>query len=102
MKRQLTVLLLLAATPAFAQRFEIAPFAGYTSAGGIDQKARGIEDLKIEGGFTWGGAATFFISDHLGGEVLFARQESALGLSTADGSAELFDLNLSQLQGSFV
>lgn len=98
-------LLTLAAAPATGQAqqgFEITPFAGYTTAGGIDDESPEIQDLELEGGFAWGGAATWFFSERMGAEVLYARQDSALGLATSAGSAELFDVDISQLLGSFV
>ena len=96
-----TVVLLLAA-PAFAQQNEVALLAGYTTAGGIDMKARGIETLEIAGSFTWGLAATHFFSRHLGAEVSWTRQDGSMRLATADGSADLFDVDMRLLHGSVV
>jgi opacity protein-like surface antigen len=102
MMRVLPLVLLLAASPAFAQRTEVALLGGYTTSGDIDKKARGIQELKIDGSFTWGLEAGHFFSDHLGVEVSWARQESELTLGTRAGSAELFDVRVELLQGSFV
>lgn len=102
MKRLLTLLVLLVAPPAFSQGFEAALVGGYTTAGGIQQKAVGIEELELEGSFTWGASLAYFFSPRLGVEASWSRQDSALTLATADGSAELFDVDLSQLQGSVV
>jgi len=96
------LLLLLGASPAWAQRTEVAFLSGYTSSGNIDQKAVGIQELQIEGGFTWGLEASRFFSPHLGVEFLWARQGSELTIGTGSGSAELFEMNVSQLQGNFV
>ena len=94
-------LLLAAASPAFAQT-EVALMAGYTTSGDIDMKAVGIQELKIDGSFTWGVTAGHFFSNHLGAEVSWSRQQSGLVIGTRDGSAELFDVTLGLLQGSFV
>ena len=75
---------------------------GYTTAGDIEMKAVGIEDLEVAGSFTWGFQAGRFFSDHMGFEVSWSRQESAIALGTAAGSADLFDMSLSLLHGSFV
>jgi hypothetical protein len=53
-KRSLPLLVLLSASPAFAQRFDVALVAGYTTPAGIEQKAAGISDLELAGSFTWG------------------------------------------------
>ena len=102
MKRLLTVLLVLSASPAFAQGFEVAGLAGYTTSGGITPRALGITDLGLVGSFTWGGSAGFFLSPRLGFEASWARQESALEIGTEAGRAEMFDVHVDQLQGSLV
>lgn len=102
MKALLSLVLLIGASPAFAQRAEVAILGGYTTSGDIDMKAAGIEELKAGGGFTWGVAAGWFFSDHLGFEASWVRQESAVTIGTGAGSADLFDMTLSQLHGSVV
>jgi len=101
-KRLLVVLMLLPPASALAQRNEVSLLAGYTTGGNIDMKAAGIEDLEIAGSFTWGLAATHFFSRHLGAEVSWTRQDSALALQTRDAEADLFDVDLSLLHGSVV
>ncbi len=102
MKRLLTLLVFLAASPAFSQGFEITLVAGYTTPGGIEQKALGIQDLELAGSFTWGASAGYFFSPRIGVEASWARQGSELEIGTAQGRAELFDVRIDQLQGSFV
>jgi outer membrane protein W len=102
MKRLLAVALVLLAAPASAQRTELTLQAGYSTPGGIAQKALHVQDLEVEGDFTWGFAATRFFSPHLGAEISWARQETSIGLSTSSGSATLFDMKLGQLHGSLV
>jgi opacity protein-like surface antigen len=65
-------------------------------------KAASIEDLQAGGGFTWGVEAGLFFSDHFGFEASWVRQESAVRIGTTDGSADLFDMKLSQLHGNLV
>jgi opacity protein-like surface antigen len=98
----LTLALVLVATSSWAQGTEIALLAGYTTSGNIEQKAPTIQDLEIGGGFTWGLQAGHFFSRRLGAEFSWAKQESALELSTSSGSADLFDVNVGQLHGNFV
>jgi hypothetical protein len=93
---------LLTAAPALAQRTEIAALAGYTTPGVIDMKAEGVRELEVGGSFTGGIAVARFFSDHAGVEASWTQQHSALVLGTADGTADLFDMSLDLLQGSFV
>jgi opacity protein-like surface antigen len=102
MRPLLTPVLLLLAGLAPAQENEVGIVAGYTTAGNIDRKAAGIQDLEIAGSFTWGLTATHFFSRHLGAEISWTRQDGALVLATADGSADLFDVDMSLLHGSVV
>ena len=102
MKRLLTLLIFLVAAPAFSQGFEAALVGGYTTPGGIEQKAVGIQDLELAGSFTWGASAGYFFSPRFGVEASWARQGSELETGTGQGSAEVFDVNIDQVQGSFV
>jgi opacity protein-like surface antigen len=99
-KALLACALFLAASPAWAQRSEVALLAGYATAGNIDSAALGIRDLAIDGGFAWGLEAGHFFTPHLGVEVSWVRQESALAFTSAGTPVELFDLNASQWHGS--
>jgi opacity protein-like surface antigen len=102
MKRFLPFAFLLFTSPAWAQRTEVSLLGGYTSSADIEKKAVGTQDLKIDGSFTWGGAVSHFFSPHLGVEASWAQQQSALTLTTASGSAKLFDMNVGQLYASLV
>ena len=101
-KRLLAFLSVLAAAPAFSQGLEVAALGGYTTAGSLEHDARTVEDLKLKGSFTWGASVGFFFSPRLGVEASWARQESGLELTTAEASAEMFDVTIDQIQGSFV
>jgi opacity protein-like surface antigen len=101
-KRLLALLVVLGAHPAFAQGFEAELRGGYTTPGGITAAALGIEDLEIGGGFTWGASATYLLSPRYGIEASWTRQGGGLEIETRDGSAELFDTQVDQLQGAFV
>jgi opacity protein-like surface antigen len=98
----LVLLALLPAGTALAQQNDVTLLAGYTTAGGIDMTAPGIQDLEIAGSATWGLAARHFFSRSLGAEVSWTRQDSALRLGTRDGQADLFDVDVSVLQASAV
>lgn len=98
----IVVVVVLGASPAFAQRTEIALLGGYTTSGDIDKKAVGIQELKVDGGLTWSLAAGHFFSDHLGFEASWAQQQSALVIGANGGSAPLFDMKVGRLLGSFV
>jgi outer membrane protein W len=101
-KRLLACLIVLSAAPAYSQGFEAAALGGYTTPGAIDHSALGVTDLKLKGSFTWGASASYFFSPRYGMEASWVRQESALRIANAQGSADLFDIQVSQLQGSFV
>ena len=102
MTRLLTVMALLAAAPALSQGLEMAALGGYTTAGALEHDSRTVEDLKLEGGCTWGASVGFFFSPRLGVEVSWARQDSAVELTAVPASAEMFDVAVDQVQGSFV
>jgi opacity protein-like surface antigen len=102
MRRLLTSLIFLCAAPAFSQGFEVSALGGFTTPGGLPHKAVGISDLKLEGSFTWGAGASWLFSPRFGVEASWTRQESGVEIGTAQGSAELFDVNVDQLQGSFI
>jgi hypothetical protein len=102
MRRTLTLLILLVAPPAFSQGFEAALVAGYTTAGSLPHEAAGISKLEYAGSFTWGASAGYFFSPRFGIEGSWARQQSAVVIGTAQGSAEMFAVHVDQLQGSFV
>jgi len=102
MKRLLALLLVLPAAPAVAQGFEASLLAGYTTKGSLEAKALGIQDVSLAGSFTWGAAVGYSLSPRYGVEVSWTRDGSGLALETADGSTELFDVDIDQLQGSFL
>lgn len=102
MKRLLTTIAFLAAAPAYSQGIEVAALAGYTRSAGLEHDSRTVDDLKLAGGFTWGASVAYFFSPRFGVEVSWARQDSAVELTTGQASAEMFDVTIDQLQGSFV
>lgn len=100
MKALFAALLALAAAPAWAQRTEVALLAGYTSSGAIESTAVGVQDLALDGGFTWGIEGGYFFTPHLGVELSWIRQESALAFTAAGDSVTLFEVDATQLQAS--
>lgn len=103
MRRPAVALLaLLPAAPAVAQQNDAALLVGYTTSGGIDMTAPGIQKLEIAGSATFGLSARHFFSRRLGAELSWTRQDSALTLGTRDGQADLFDVDVSVLQASAV
>jgi hypothetical protein len=103
MKRLMILAFTLLLVPSlWAQGTEIALLGGMTSSANLENRAREIQDLKLASGLTLGGALTHFFSSHIAAEVSFAHQMSALRLTTATDSANLFEVGIGQLQGSFV
>jgi len=101
-KRLAAFALILTASPAFAQHWDLTALGGYTTATSIDKRTEGIEELKLKGSFTWGLALDRDLSDHLGTEISWAQQRSALTIGTAAGSADLFDMQIGRLYGNVV
>jgi outer membrane protein W len=102
MRLLLCLAVVLAAAPAWAQRTELALLAGYTTSGDIEMKALTIQELEIAGSFTWGVAISHLFTPRLGAEASWSRQGSDLVVGTSSGRAELFDVSVNQLHGSFV
>ena len=102
MRRLLALVVLLSPPAAFAQGLELELRGGYTTPGGLTAGALGVEDLEIAGGFTWGASATYFLSPRYGIEGSWTRQGGGLEIATGDGSAEMFETQVDQLQAAFV
>ncbi len=102
MKRLLPFVLLLAVPPAFSQGLEASLVAGYTTPGGLPHEAAGITDLRLAGSFSWGASANWFFTPRWGLEGSWVRQQSALQVATAQGRADMFDVNVDQFHGSVV
>ena len=100
--RLLGLALALGATPALAQRNELALLGGYTTAGDIENKAPTVRTLEIASAFTWGLAVTRFFSSHLGLEASWTRKESGLRLASTSDEVTLFDVDHDLLQASLV
>lgn len=95
-------LLVFLTAPINAQSWEVSGLAGYTPSAAIDRRARELNQLDIDGGFTWGVQAARFFTPRWGGEVLWSQQSSALRIGTAAGAADLFTMTAGQLQGNVV
>lgn len=92
------------APPLSAQYLEIVPLTtvGYTTGHVLEGPAADLSEVKIEGGFTWGGQVGWFFSPHLGVEAAWLQQQTRLSLATTSGKGDLFDMNVGQLHGNFV
>jgi hypothetical protein len=102
MKSMVVALLLASASPALAQRVELTPLAAYSTSASIDKRAPGVDDLSLIGGFTWGGAGTWFLSDHVGVEALFAHKRTTLSMTAEGSSAGLFRVTSNEVGGNVV
>src|SRR5262245_20604734 len=98
----IALVMLAAASPAQAQSFEVSPFAGYTNAKTIDTTTANVDDLQIDGGFSYGVSGTYFFSDHLGAEGLFAQQPTSVNMTVTGVTAPVFDMKVSQVFGNVV
>jgi opacity protein-like surface antigen len=102
MKPVLPFALMLIASPAFAQRFEVSPIVGYGTEPTLDQRTDGVDDLSVGEGITWGAQGTYFLNDHFGVEALWAYQSSEVSMVSGTSRAALFDMTANQVQGNAV
>src|SRR5262249_35384343 len=102
MRSVLTVALLLAASPALAQHFEIAPLVSVTTPAAIERKAAGIQDLTIDSSVSWGSQVAWFFATHLGVEALWTYQSTGISLSAGSNGAEIMELTTEQVDGTIV
>jgi opacity protein-like surface antigen len=88
--------------PAQAQAWEVSGFIGVTPSADLDRLASGLDQLSIRNGFTWGAQAARLFTPHWAGEAMWTEQSSALEIGTADGTADLFNITIGQVQGNAV
>jgi opacity protein-like surface antigen len=99
----LVLVLSLVSTAAWAQRFEITPFAGYRTSGRFDLAANVLDygNLKINDGFAYGLSLGFRVNEFVTVEGMWShtstRFEAELGeldpISLFDISQDQFHLN---------
>lgn len=102
MRAALVCVALTIAVPARAQSWEVLALLGYTDAAPLDTTAENVDELSLSGAFTFGAAATFFVTEHLGVEGLFMTQPTAVRMTSAEIDATALDLKVSQVLGSVV
>ena len=71
-------LLVFLTAPIHAQSWEVSGLVGYTPSAAIDRRARELNQLDIDGGFTWGVQAGRFFTPRWGGEVLWSQPDDLL------------------------
>jgi hypothetical protein len=91
--------MVLAGSSAYAQRLEVAPIIGYTTSATLDRTADEVDELKINGGTTWGARGTYLVTERLGVEAMWTYQATELTMSAAASSAELFEMSINQVYG---
>jgi len=95
----------LLATPASAQRVEIAPFTliGYAGAADIDDAVARASDLQVEGGRLWSASGGYLFTSHVGVEARWTQRETGLSIETPSSpSTTAFFMNVKELDGNFV
>ena len=102
MRCLLTVLLVVAHTPARAQRIEVGPLVGRTTSAEIEETTDGVDDLTVDGGLTWGVRGTYYLTPRIGFEGRWTRRATAVSMDAASRDAELFTLSAHQAHGSLV
>ena len=102
MRAALVCLALAIAIPARAQSWEVLAVVGYTDAVPLDTTAENVDELSFAGAFTFGAAATFFVTEHLGVGGLFMTQPTAVRMTSAGIDATALDLKVSQALGNLM
>ena len=87
---------------ASAQSWEVSGLAAYTPSAGLDQQAPELNDLSVQGGFTWGLTGARLFTPRWGAEALWVQQASAYELETEAGASDLFSMTVRQLHGDVV
>lgn len=102
MRAVIACVFLAAAVPARAQSIEVSGLLGYTNSAEIERATDDVDDLSFGGSFTWGAAATYFITERLGVEGLFMQQPTSILLTSGDVTANVMDLTINQVIGNVV
>jgi opacity protein-like surface antigen len=102
MKRLLSVVVIVASSPAWAQNVEVSPIISYTTEASIDDEAREVEDLAVGSGMTWGAQGTYFITERIGLEALWTYQSTPVSIASNGNTGELFTMKMNEVLGNLV
>ena len=102
MRTAVVCAILAVALPARAQSLEVSGLFAYTNAAPLDTLAENVEELSVNGALTWGGSATYFLTEGLGVEGLFMQQPTAVRLTSDGASAAILDLTVRQVLANLV
>jgi opacity protein-like surface antigen len=102
MKLLLVLASVLASTPAFAQRFDVAPIVAYTTSVSLDRTGEDVDELKISDGVSWGARGTYFLTERFGIEGLWTYQEASLEMTSGGHTAEVMEMTLNQFHANAV
>jgi outer membrane protein with beta-barrel domain len=104
MRRSLRIGILLAAavvltaSPALAQKFEVTPYYGYRLGGDFDSfSTAGVDKLEIKDGDAWGLILTYNLHPGASIEFQYTQQSTTLdghGALFTPATEDLFDLNV--------
>ena len=89
--------MMLASAPAWAQRIEVAALAGYNTSAALDRTADGVDELKIDDGWSWGARGTYWLTERFGVEGLWTYQATSLDMTAGGSTAEVFEMTINQL-----
>lgn len=89
-----------------ARQIYISPMFGYTTAGSLDLGESDLDDVKVDGGMTWGGQIGFQAQPGFTFEASWMQQESHLSVQNFAAlglpSKEVIGLKVGQLHGNFL
>jgi|EndMetStandDraft_5_1072996.scaffolds.fasta_scaffold120465_2 opacity protein-like surface antigen len=92
----------IAAASAEGQSWEVTGLAGYTPSADLNREAPELDEVAIRGGATWGVQAGRLLTPRWGVEALWTHQQSALEIDADGQNADLFKLDVDQLQGNVI
>ena len=93
-----------------ARQIYISPMVGYTTAGSLDLGEQDLDDVKVDGGLTWGGQIGFQAHPGFTFEASWMQQESHLSIANFSNlpgvdpgaSDNRIGLKVGQLHGNFL
>jgi opacity protein-like surface antigen len=96
------VIVVLSASTARAQSWELAALAGYAPAVDLERQSRDVDGASIGGGFTFTFQAARSLTPNWSVEASFTQASSSYDLTMGNESGRLFSVDIAQLHGDVV
>ena len=95
-------ILVVSASAADAQSWDVSAMAGYTLPAELDQAARGVESTSVAGGINWQIATGRNFNPRWGAELLWGQQFASYNVESGGTTGTLFEMTIMQLQGNLL